>query len=62
MSDYKTLAEVERAYILGMLRQLNGNRTNTAKVLKISIRTLRNKIRLYLSQGFHVTAYGGWCE
>jgi DNA-binding NtrC family response regulator len=38
------LQEVEREYILHALRKANGNRTHTAQMLGISIRTLRNKL------------------
>ena len=38
------LEELERAYILHALRKANGNRTHTAQMLGISIRTLRNKL------------------
>jgi len=41
------LADVERRAILDTLRQTNGNRTKAAKVLGISDRTLREKIRRY---------------
>jgi len=33
------------------LRALNGNRGRTAEVLKISVRTLRNKINQYRMDG-----------
>jgi DNA-binding NtrC family response regulator len=38
------LEELEREYILHALRKANGNRTHTAQMLGISIRTLRNKL------------------
>lgn len=38
------LEEIEREYILHALRKANGNRTHTAQMLGISIRTLRNKL------------------
>jgi DNA-binding NtrC family response regulator len=38
------LEKLEREYILHALRQANGNRTHTAQMLGISIRTLRNKL------------------
>jgi len=43
----KPLEEVEREYILRALEQTNGNRTQAATLLKISIRTLRNKLNEY---------------
>lgn len=51
MTEIKTLADVEREYILSVLSDLCGNRTHAAKALAISIRTLRNKINLFRSQG-----------
>ena len=40
-------AEVERALILATLDATQGNRTRAADILKISLRTLRNKLALY---------------
>ncbi len=42
-----SLADVERGHILGVLGNLSGNRTEAAKVLGISTRTLRNKLKEY---------------
>lgn len=42
-----SLHELEKRYILQTLRAHNENRTRTAKVLGISVRTLRNKIHEY---------------
>jgi len=42
-----TIWEAERALILGTLEQVGGNRTLAARLLDISIRTLRNKLREY---------------
>lgn len=44
------LAQVERQAILETLKQTNGNQTRAAKVLGISDRTLRDKIRRYRQQ------------
>jgi DNA-binding NtrC family response regulator len=38
---------MERALIMETLQAMNGNRTQAAKVLGISLRTLRNKLREY---------------
>jgi DNA-binding NtrC family response regulator len=38
------LESIERAYIMHALRKAKGNRTQTAQMLGISIRTLRNKL------------------
>jgi DNA-binding NtrC family response regulator len=45
------LEHVERRAILDTLRQTAGNQTKAAKVLGISDRTLRDKIRRYQRQG-----------
>ena len=46
-----TLREVERQMIMQALRQTDDNRTHAAKMLGISVRTLRNKLNEYRSQG-----------
>jgi len=38
------LESIEREYIMHALRKAKGNRTHTAQMLGISIRTLRNKL------------------
>ena len=43
----KTISEVERDMIVNTLDHCLGNRTHAAKILGISIRTLRNKLNLY---------------
>ncbi len=51
-----SLAEAERDLILRTLMRCNGNRTAAADVLGISVRTMRNKLRLFLEEGLPVTA------
>ncbi|MEO1017446.1 MAG: sigma-54 dependent transcriptional regulator [Pseudomonadota bacterium] len=48
-SDFigRSMAEVERDLILGTLDHTAGNRTHAARILGISIRTLRNKLKDY---------------
>ncbi len=41
------MAEMEKRHILNALDRCNGNRTHAAKMLNISIRTLRNKLNEY---------------
>ncbi|MCH8862641.1 MAG: sigma-54-dependent Fis family transcriptional regulator [Proteobacteria bacterium] len=50
----KTVAEVERVLIIDTLRHCLGNRTHTANILGISIRTLRNKLNQYQADGTQV--------
>jgi DNA-binding NtrC family response regulator len=45
------LEEVEKRHILAVLDQCGGNRTETAKRLAISVRTMRNKLAIYRAQG-----------
>jgi len=40
----KSIADVEKELILNTLKKHNGNRTKTAEVLGITVRTLRNKL------------------
>jgi DNA-binding NtrC family response regulator len=46
-----SMAEAEEKLIFETLRQMNGNRTQAAKVLSISVRTLRNKLNEYSAAG-----------
>jgi DNA-binding NtrC family response regulator len=50
----KTVADVERGLIIDTLDHCLGNRTHAANILGISIRTLRNKLKLYSENGFDV--------
>jgi DNA-binding NtrC family response regulator len=51
-----TVGEVERELVLQTLIRCNGNRTRAARVLGFSVRTLRNKIRIYSADGIEVPA------
>ncbi len=46
-----SLAELEKKHILSTLKIQSGHRAQTAKILGISIRTLRNKLNEYKSEG-----------
>jgi two-component system, response regulator FlrC len=54
----RTVAAVERDLIIDTLQHCLGNRTHAANILGISIRTLRNKLKLYNEQGFQVPTPG----
>jgi DNA-binding NtrC family response regulator len=45
------IAELERLAIIKALRKTGGNRKNTADLLGVSIRTLRNKLNQYRDEG-----------
>jgi hypothetical protein len=45
---------VERDLILETLSHTHGNRTLTARLLGVSVRSLRNKIYEYSAEGFHI--------
>jgi|EndMetStandDraft_6_1072998.scaffolds.fasta_scaffold101808_3 DNA-binding NtrC family response regulator len=52
-----TVDEVERELVLQTLARCDGNRTRASRVLGLSVRTLRNKIRIYAASGIEVPAY-----
>lgn len=49
-----TVEAIERELVLQTLAHCDGNRTRAARVLGVSVRTLRNKIHLYAAEGIHV--------
>jgi DNA-binding NtrC family response regulator len=54
----RTVADVERHLILDTLEHCKGNRTHSARILGISIRTLRNKLNEYVEAGIQVPEPG----
>ena len=48
---------VERDLILETLAHTHGNRTASARLLGVSVRTLRNKITEYSAEGFHIPSH-----
>lgn len=50
----RTVADVEKDLIINTLEHCLGNRTHAANILGISIRTLRNKLKLYSGEGVSV--------
>ncbi|MDD5585922.1 MAG: sigma-54 dependent transcriptional regulator [Alphaproteobacteria bacterium] len=55
----RTVADVERDLIIDTLHHCLGNRTHAATILGISIRTLRNKLKLYSETGVPVPPASG---
>ena len=53
-----TVNEIERELVLQTLARCDGNRTRAARVLGVSVRTLRNKIRQYTTMGLDVPDHG----
>ena len=45
--EFPTLAEIEKRHIFSALDRCSGNRTHAARLLNLSIRTLRNKLHEY---------------
>lgn len=54
----RTVADVECDLIMDTLDHCLGNRTHAAKILGISIRTLRNKLNLYSDDGLAIPGPG----
>jgi len=54
----RTVADMEQDLILQTLSHCLGNRTHAANILGISIRTLRNKLKLYSEDGVNVPSPG----
>jgi DNA-binding NtrC family response regulator len=55
----RKVADVEKDLILNTLDHCFGNRTHAANILGISIRTLRNKLKLYSGDGVEIPAATG---
>lgn len=51
-----TIREMERGLIKKALQETEGNRTHAAKILGISVRTLRNKLAEYKGTAFEITS------
>ncbi len=50
----KAMCDVERFTILAALKHCNGNRMHTARLLGLSLGTIKNKIRLYRKMGTEI--------
>ena len=51
-----TVEAIERELVLQTLARFDGNRTHAARVLGLSVRTMRNKIRQYATDGRDIPA------
>jgi DNA-binding NtrC family response regulator len=51
-----TVEAIERELVLQTLARFDGNRTHAARVLGLSVRTMRNKIRQYAIDGLDIPA------
>ncbi|HEY0235959.1 MAG TPA: helix-turn-helix domain-containing protein [Afipia sp.] len=52
-----TVADVERELVLQTLARCEGNRTHAARVLGMSLRTLRYKLKHYAEHGIDVPSH-----
>ena len=52
-----TVEAIERELVLQTLARYDGNRTRAARVLGLSVRTMRNKIRQYATDGVDIPAH-----
>jgi len=48
---HTTVDEAERQLILKTLESVNGNKTRAAQMLRISLKTLHNKLNRYANKG-----------
>ena len=52
-----TVEAIERELVLQTLASCHGNRTHAARLLGLSVRTMRNKIRQYGTDGTDIPAH-----
>ena len=52
-----TVEAIERELVLQTLARCDGNRTHAARVLGLSVRTMRNKLKQYATDGLDVPAH-----
>jgi len=58
-AHFPPLHELEKRHILAALEHCGNNRTQAARILDISVRTLRNKLAEYRNHSSHPTALDG---
>jgi hypothetical protein len=54
---WQTLAEVEREHVLSALRHTSGNWPSAARLLGVSLRRLRLRVKKYAAAGFQVSDF-----
>ena len=52
-----TVEAIERELVLQTLARCDGNRTHAARLLGLSVRTMRNKLRQYATDGAEIPAH-----
>ena len=52
-----TVEAIERELVLQTLERCDGNRTHAARLLGLSVRTMRNKIKQYATSGVDVPSH-----
>ena len=52
-----TVEAIERELVLQTLERCDGNRTHAARLLGLSVRTMRNKIKQYATSGADVPSH-----
>ena len=52
-----TVEAIERELVLQTLARCDGNRTHAARLLGLSVRTMRNKIKQYATSGADVPSH-----
>ena len=52
------MEDIEKQHILRVLKSTQGNRTHAAEILKLNIRTLRNKLSKYAEEGEDISGLG----
>ncbi|WP_050783309.1 helix-turn-helix domain-containing protein [Methylobacterium nodulans] len=57
MAQATTIADAERRLVIETLIRCRGNRTHAAKLLGVSVRTIRNKISEYKKVGIYLPIY-----
>ena len=52
-----TLWDIEACFVLAALAKNDGNKTRTCKKIRMSVRNMRYKIRIWEDEGYHIPEY-----